>query len=37
MNREITDKNLYLLLPSKVSLFVQMPFDNFITPILTRR
>ena len=24
MNREITDKNLYLLLPSKVSLFVQL-------------
>lgn len=24
MNREITDKNLYLLLPSKVSLFVQI-------------
>ena len=24
MNREITDKNLYLLLPSKVSLLAQM-------------
>lgn len=24
MNREITDKNLYLLLPSKVSLFAQI-------------
>ena len=47
MNREITDKNLSLLLPSKVSLLAQMyvkehggsiieAYKSFIIPILIR-